>query len=286
MNVILSPNPYRDKGLRTAREAKRILEQDGVQVSVCLPFHPEGHYELPEDMDFSDIRQAAAGADLLVCFGGDGTILHSAKLASEFHIPILGVNMGSVGFMAELESGELKLLHRLVEGKYSCEKRMLMDVRVLRDKRVIFQDVALNDATITKGAVARVIDLAVYGDQVKIMEFSGDGVIVSTPTGSTAYSMSAGGPIVEPTAENFIVTPICAHALQAKSFVLGADRVVEVHTSRQSRKTAYLSSDGGRAFRLNGGDVVQLCRSEQHIELVRLSGRNFYEILSQKLGRK
>jgi len=285
MKVILSPNPYRDKGLRAVREAKRILEQDGVKVSICLPFRPESNHEMPADVAFSDIRTEAAEADCLICFGGDGTILHSAKLAAEFHIPIMGVNMGSVGFMAELEHGELKLLHRLVEGNYSCEKRMLMEVRVLRDKRVIFQDLALNDATITKGAVARVLDLTVCGDQMKIMEFSGDGVIVSTPTGSTAYSMSAGGPIVEPTAENLIVTPICAHALQAKSFVLGAERVVEVHTRRQSRKVAYLSADGGRAFRLSGGDIVQLRKSRQQIELIRLSGRNFYEILSQKLGR-
>ena len=285
MKVILSPNPYRDKGLRAVREAKRILEQDGVQVRVCLPFRPENPQELPDNITFSDIRREAHDADFLICFGGDGTILHSAKLASEFSIPIMGVNMGSVGFMAELEQSEMKLLHRLVEKKYTCEKRMLMDVRVFREKRCIFQDIALNDATITKGAVARVIDLSVFGDQVKIMEFSGDGVIVSTPTGSTGYSMSAGGPIVEPTAENLIITPICAHALQAKSFVLGADRVVEVHTSRQSRKAAYLSADGGRAFRLSGGDVVELRKSQKHIELVRLSGRNFYEILSQKLGR-
>lgn len=285
MKVILSPNPYRDKGLKAVREARRILEQDGVKTSICLPFHPEYGYEAPEDIRLDDITQSAQSADLLVCFGGDGTILHSAKLAAEYHIPILGVNMGSVGFMAELEHSELKLLHRLVEGKYTLEQRMLLEARVLRDQRVIFQDIALNDVSITKGAVARVLDLSVFGDGVKIMEFSGDGVIVSTPTGSTAYSMSAGGPIVEPTAENLIITPICAHALQAKSFVLGPERVVAVRTSRQSRKTAYLSADGGRAFRLNGGDVVELYNSRQHIELVRLTGRNFYEIIGQKLGK-
>lgn len=285
MKVILSPNPYRDKGLRTVREAQRILEKDGVETCICLPFRPEGSHELPQDVNIQDMVKEAPDTDMLICFGGDGTILHSAKLAAQHDIPILGVNMGSVGFMAELEHSELKLLHRLVEGKYTCEERMLLDVRVVRDNRTIFQDIALNDATITKGAVARVIDLIVYGDRVKITEFSGDGVVVCTPTGSTAYSMAAGGPIVEPTAENLIVTPICAHAIQAKSFVLGADRVVAVRTSRQSRKTAYLSADGGRAFRLNGGDVVELTNSRRHIRLVKLTGRNFYEIVSQKLGR-
>lgn len=285
MNVILSPNPYRDKGLRAVREAQRILEKDGVETSICLPFHPDGNYEIPREIQVSDMLKEVPKADMLICFGGDGTILHSAKLAAQYGVPILGVNMGSVGFMAELEHSELKLLHRLVEGKYTCESRMMMDVRVLRDNRTIFQEVALNDATITKGAVARVIDLIVYGDRFKITEFSGDGVIISTPTGSTAYSMSAGGPIVEPSAENLIVTPICAHALQAKSFVLAPDRVVAVRTSRQSRKTAYLSADGGRAFRLSGGDVVELSNSKRKIQLVRLTGRNFFEIVNQKLGR-
>ncbi|MCC8182795.1 MAG: NAD(+)/NADH kinase [Clostridiales bacterium] len=284
MKVILSPNPYRDKGLRAVREARHILEQDGVETAVCLPFRPDGSCDLPKDIRFEELRDAARGADLLICFGGDGTILHSAKLAAEYHFPILGVNMGSVGFMAELEHGELKLLHQLVRGEYTLERRTMMDVRVFRDKRVIHRELALNDATITKGAVARVIDLAVYGDRVKIMDFSGDGVIVATPTGSTAYSMSAGGPIGEPTAENLIGTPICAHALQAKSFVLGPERVIAVRANRQSRKTAYLSVDGGKAFRLGSGDLVELRNAEEHIELVRLSGRNFYEIIGQKLG--
>lgn len=285
MKVILSPNPYRDKGLRAVREAQKILEEDGVETRLCLPFRPDGELELPEDLKLDDIHREVDDADMIICFGGDGTILHSAKLAARHHIPILGVNMGSVGFMAELEHGELKLLHRLVEGKYTCERRMLMDVKVVRENRVIFRDIALNDAIITKGAVARVVDLAVYGDRVKIMEFSGDGVIVSTPTGSTAYSMSAGGPIVEPTAENLIITPICAHALQAKSFVLSAERVVAVRSSKQNRKLAYLSSDGGRAFKLGNRDTVELSKSEESIELVRLTGRNFYEIVSQKLGK-
>jgi NAD+ kinase len=162
---------------------------------------------------------------------------------------------------------------------------MLMDVKVLRDKRLILQDIALNDVTVTRGGIGRVIDLSVYGDRSKIMEFSGDGVIVSTPTGSTAYSMAAGGPIVEPTAENLIITPICAHAMQAKSFVVAPERVVAVRTNRQSRKTAYLSTDGGRAFRLKGGDIVELSNSGQHLELIRLTGRNFYEIVNQKLGK-
>ena len=231
------------------------------------------------------MEEELKSADLLLCFGGDGTILHAAKDANAHGIPILGVNLGSVGFMAELEQGELEKLARLPERKYTIEHRMMLDVSVRRGREVLFRDVALNDAVITKGAVARVIDLTARGDGVPIYSFSGDGVILATPTGSTAYSMSSGGPIVEPTAENILVTPICAHSLQAKPLVMGRDRVVSVRMGKLSRKTAYLSVDGGRAFKLCGGDLVEVRRSRSVTRLARLTDRSFYEIIDQKLGK-
>ena len=197
----------------------------------------------------------------------------------------MGVNMGSVGFMAELEHSELNQLSRIARGEYKVEQRMMLDVSLVHEGREIFSDLALNDAAITKGAVARVVELGVYSDGEQISCVSGDGVVVSTPTGSTAYSLSAGGPVVEPTAENILITPICAHALQAKSFVLSKDRVVEVKMGRQARKTAFLSVDGGRAVRLSGGDLIRVKRAERGISIVRLTQRSFYQILHSKLGK-
>lgn len=286
MTVVLSPNPYRDKGLRAVQSARQILEGCGVETLLCLPFTLEenSRVELPRHLNFIPLKEGLTKADILVCFGGDGTILHAAKDANACNVPILGVNMGSVGFMAELENGELAQLSKLAQGKYTLENRMMLDVKVARNGRVIFQDVALNDAVVTKGAVARVIDLAVYGDKVLISELAGDGVILSTPTGSTGYAMSAGGPIVEPTAENIIFTPICAHSLHAKSVVLGPERLISVRLGRDSRKSAYLSVDGGRAFKLVPGDRVEVSKSPNQTRLVKLTGRSFYEILNQKLG--
>lgn len=253
---------------------------------MCLPFSVEGNnIEFPKHIVFQDMDDALSQADILICFGGDGTILHAAKDANTFGIPILGVNLGSVGFMAELEQSELPLLSKLAAGKYTIESRMMLDVTVRRDHKIIFSDLALNDAVITKGAVARVVDLEIFSDQTLITGFSGDGVIISTPTGSTAYSMSAGGPIVEPAAENLIVTPICPHAINARSFVLGQDRVVAARLGRLARKTAYLSVDGGKAFKLSGGDRVEIKRAKTYTHLVRLTSRSFYDIMSQKLGR-
>lgn len=289
MKIILSPNPYRDRGMTAVREAEEILRSVGIETALCLPFRPDHLNDLPRDLQLKDIHTEIKNADMIICFGGDGTILHSARFARTANIPILGVNMGSVGFMAELEVGELSMLRRLAEGNYTTEARVMLEMRVIRGDRTIFRDTALNDVVISNGAVARVIDMEVYGDKVKMMEYSGDGVIVCTPTGSTAYSMSAGGPIVEPTAENIIITPICAHNLLTKSCVLGKERTVDVRVGQRSHKSsyksAYLSVDGGRAFHLSRGDVVEIRCAKEKLRLVRMTGRSFYDLLNQKLSR-
>ena len=286
MKVILSPNPYRDRGLRTAQAAGRILRSCGVETVTCLPFPLESgsRPDLPAQVGLRILEQELPSADMLICLGGDGTLLHAAKSAHKWNVPVLGVNLGSVGFIAELESGELSLLSRLAGGKYGIEERMMLDVSVLRDGRTLYQDIALNDAVVTKGAVARVLELEVTGDRVVMASFSGDGVVVCTPTGSTAYSMSAGGPIVEPTAQNIIVTPICAHSMRARSIVLDRARTVGVRMARGARKTAYLSVDGGKAFKLLSADLVEIRRSKAVVRLVKLTGRSFYEGINRKLG--
>ncbi len=252
-----------------------------------MPFELDqgSRLELPAGAALGHLHEELENANVLVCFGGDGTILHAAHEANARNIPILGVNLGSIGFMAELEHGELSLLARLAVGKFGIERRMMLDVSVRREGHCAFSEHALNDAVLTKGAVARVLDLEVTGDRVTISSFAGDGLVVATPTGSTAYSMAAGGPIVEPTAENIIIAPICAHSLHAKPFVLGSSRTVGMRLAPGSKKTAYLSVDGGRAFRVQPGDWVECRRSKQATQLVRLTGRSFYERINQKLGK-
>lgn len=287
MKIVLCPNPYRDRGLRAALSAQRILENAGADTAICLPFELDqgSRLELPAGAALGHLHEELENANVLVCFGGDGTILHAAHEANARNIPILGVNLGSIGFMAELEHGELSLLARLAAGKFGIERRMMLDVSVRREGHCAFSEHALNDAVLTKGAVARALDLEVTGDRVTISSFAGDGLVVATPTGSTAYSMAAGGPIVEPTAENIIIAPICAHSLHAKPFVLGSSRTVGMRLAPGSKKTAYLSVDGGRAFRVQPGDWVECRRSKQATQLVRLTGRSFYERINQKLGK-
>ena len=286
MKIILSSNPYRDRGLRAAMEAQRVLERSGVQTVLCLPFRPKrgDRLDIPRQAVLGEIEKELPQADLLVCFGGDGTILHAARDATLHDVPVLGVNMGSVGFMAELERSELARLADLANNGFTTEERMMLDVRVFRGDKLISQDLALNDAVCSKGSVARVAELEVWADGMRISQVIGDGVIIATPTGSTAYSMSAGGPIVEPTSHSIIVTPVCAHQLAARAMVLSDRRVVTVQPPKGNRKQSYLSVDGGKALRLMGGERVEIRRSAHTTKLVRLTERSFYQIINQKLG--
>ena len=260
--VILTPNPYRDKGFQTVRTAMEILKDAGVDVRLCLPFEVDRTYELPRDLRFSRLDRELNSSDLVICFGGDGTILHMAKAATRHNLPILGVNIGTMGFMAELESTELSELARLASDDYSIDSRMMLDVTVQRARDIIYHDICLNDAVLTKGAVARIVHLSVQCDGVQAMECSGDGLIIATPTGSTAYSLSAGGPIVEPTAQNFVISPICAHTGFPKSH--GKTCKITVAGSQTETvnvpgiKNIHGINNHGRVRRILAGSIVVL----------------------------
>ena len=280
--VILTPNPYRDRNFQTVREAIRILQGCGVEAKVCLPFEVDRSYDLPRDIRFSRLDKEINTASALVCFGGDGTILHMAKAATRHNIPILGVNIGTMGFMAELESSELQLLSRLASDDYTIDSRMMLDVTVHRDRDIIFHDLCLNDAVITKGAVARIVHLEVKCDDVQVMECGGDGIIVATPTGSTAYSLSAGGPIVEPDAHGILITPVCAHDVASRCIMASDKRIITVGLTQNARRNAYLSVDGGKSLRMNLGDVATIRKSQHSTKLIRLKNRSFYDVVNSK----
>ena len=285
-NVILTPNPYRDKNFRTVREAVRILEEAGVQCRVCLPFEVDKSFELPRDIRFSRLDRELPNADMVICFGGDGTILHMAKAATRKGIPILGVNIGTMGFMAELESSEMDKLAKLATDDYRLDSRMMLDVTVQRDRDIIYHDICLNDVAITKGSVGRIVHLNVKCDDVTAMECGGDGMVISTPTGSTAYSLSAGGPIVEPDARNIIITPVCAHDMISRSMVMSDRRTITVQMTQNVRRNAFLSVDGGKAIRMNMGDVAIIKKSRLETRLVRLNDRSFYDVLNTKFQKR
>lgn len=281
--VILTPNPYRDGGFKTVLAAQKILNDSGIETRICLPFEVDRSFVLPRDIRFSRLDRELNHADMVICFGGDGTILHMAKAATRHRIPILGVNIGTMGFIAELESTELQELARIAKGDYTTDSRMMLDVTVRRGDDVVFHDIALNDVAITKGAVARIVHLTVHCDGVRALDFGGDGLLVATPTGSTAYSLSAGGPIVEPDARSILLTPICAHDIVSKCIVASDKRTITVGMSEHARRNAFLSVDGGRAFKMSMGDTATIVCSRMETKLVRLKDRSFYDIINNKL---
>ena len=280
--IILCPNPNRDQGMAATKAAENILREMGFRTVVCSPFkdQKEGAFA---DYDVRPLPQEMKGADLMVTFGGDGTILHLAKLAALNKLPVLGINMGGLGFIAELEAGELDTLRKLKDWDFETESRMMLDVSVIRDGKQIYTNLGLNDAVIREGPISHVIHLKISSDGRHLADIAGDGVIISTPTGSTAYSLSAGGPVVEPVAQTMVVCPICTHNMRFSSYVLSPEHVLTVELERNGRKPVYLFVDESRAFPLKADDQVLVRRSKYAMKLVRLSEKSFCEIFAQKM---
>ena len=280
--IILCPNPNRDQGMAATKTAEKILREMGFHTVVCSPFkdQKEGAFA---DYDVRPLPQEMKGADLMVTFGGDGTILHLAKLAALNKLPVLGINMGGLGFIAELEAGELDTLRKLKDWDFETESRMMLDVSVIRDGKQIYTNLGLNDAVIREGPISHVIHLKISSDGRHLADIAGDGVIISTPTGSTAYSLSAGGPVVEPVAQTMVVCPICTHNMRFSSYVLSPEHVLTVELERNGRKPVYLFVDESRAFPLKADDQVLVRRSKYAMKLVRLTEKSFCEIFAQKM---
>ena len=282
--VALCPNPFRDQGLEVTQQARSLLEANGFETVISPVFKSQNRVELPDNVITVPMEQAVRMADLVVSFGGDGTILRTAQASAPEGVPILGVNMGNMGFMAEVEEHELHYLVEAAAGQYEPSPRMMLDVELQRRGRTVYSGLALNDAVIT--GVVHTIRLEAIRDSQTITKFSGDGLILATPTGSTAYSMSAGGPLVEPTAENFILTPICAHALAIRAFVLAPDGSVTVKIGNLTEKSAVLSLDGGAAIDLREDDHIVVKKSKYKTILAHVGGKSFYDIAFEKLGER
>ena len=274
--IVLSPNPYRDRSLALTMRAKAFLEADGRETVISPVF-----VDVPGDSNMIPLRRAAEDAELIISFGGDGTFLHVARQVMDLEIPMLGVNMGTKGFMAALEPEDIGLVRRAAAGDFRPSRRMLLDVELRRADGDSVLDCALNDVVVKSDVSC--IGLTITADGTRVTEFSGDGVIISTPTGSTAYSMSAGGPIVEPEAENIVITPICAHIMAAKSFVLSPARRVVVQTNRLRSRVALLSVDGTKAIAMEDGDEVLIRRSPQTVIMADMGVTTFYESAMNKL---
>ena len=279
--IAICPNPFRDTGCRLSLKAEELLTQHGYECCICPVFDDSSESVIPTEIKTAKLTDVAADCSLIIVVGGDGTILSAARQLRECSVPILGVNLGSKGFMATLEPNELDYVLNAARGEYRLSRRMKIDVSLVRGGETIYTDCALNDAVIH--GYGDCIKLTALCDGADITAFSGDGIILSTPTGSTGYSMSAGGPIVEPDAENIIISPICAHMMSSRSYVLGPEHEIEVHVEKLHGRRAYLSVDGNSVMDLANHDRIIIRRAVSCTVMADMGLRNFYEIAFGKL---
>ncbi len=224
-------------------------------------------------------------ADAIIVLGGDGSLLDAARRAALHGKPLLGINKGRLGFMAELEMTELEMLSQLISGEYELDHRAMLHISVkTQNGGVRAESFALNDAVISNGSVARIVDLELYEAGEQVTSYRADGVIVATPTGSTAYSMSAGGPVIDPHLGCFCVTPICSHALTARPILFRDDAVLEIKNTCQREKMLYLTVDGRINFEIYRGDSVMVTKSRMKATFIRFKKSGFYNRLKHKMN--
>lgn len=279
MKISIFPNFNNDGVLQTCEEICKELDKLGVEYSVAKCNESDETGTLPL---FFDTDELIENCDIVIVVGGDGTTLNVAKAASLHNKLTLGINAGRLGFMSGLERDELSLLNRLVSGEYEVEKRMMIDARLMSENGT--QDfICLNDAVITRGDLARLIDVTVKSDGRVITKNRADGMIIATPTGSTAYSMAAGGPVVSPDNSCFVVTPICPHSLVNRSIVFSSDKELEITVENDKNNTSYLSIDGEKSVTVTKNSKIIISKSEYVAKLIKIKPESFYEILNKKL---
>lgn len=229
-------------------------------------------------------EEVLEGSDIVVVLGGDGTFLKTARIAYKQEIPILGINLGNLGFLTEIDKNEIpSAAQNIMTGDYTVENRLMLEVDIYRDGVKTYTDTALNDIVVSRGQISRILHVKTFVNNVYIDTFPGDGLIISTPTGSTAYSLSAGGPIVEPDAHLMVVTPICPHILYSRSFVINSSSEVRAVLDEDFHHDASITVDGQQAYEIRGGDYIIVRKSSYFTKLARINSRDFFNILRTKI---
>ncbi|GAA1182114.1 NAD kinase [Ornithinimicrobium humiphilum] len=287
--IMLVTHPTRPEVPDLAEEFAERLAGHGIEVEV-VPEAPPTHETVPTDRVVSPKSPVpshvdATGYELVVVFGGDGTILRGAEIARPAGVPLLGVNMGRVGFLAEAERDDIEtVVERIVGARYHVEERMTLEVDVLHENRVVAQNWALNEASVEKSARERMLEVAVEVDGRPLSTWGCDGVVMSTPTGSTAYAFSGGGPVVWPQVQALLLVPISAHALFARPLVLGPDTRLAVEVVPHSHVHGVMWCDGRRTVELPPGARVEVRRSATPVRLVRFSEEPFTDRIVAKFA--
>ncbi|MCH5348892.1 MAG: NAD(+)/NADH kinase [Oscillospiraceae bacterium] len=279
MKVVLFPNFGKKNALPTALKCCDILKELDIEIYVSEDFRSE--FGEKSFVQFGDIREITKICDTIIAIGGDGTILKASVYASENDKPLLGINTGRLGFMASMEIDDLDKLSKLKEQDYTVETRMMIDAELVRDDKVISVHTALNDIVIAR-PYSKIADYEISTDGIVVSSMRSDGVVFATPTGSTAYALSAGGPILEPETECIQLTPICPHSLFSRTMVFTSDRLLEVkHYANDD--SIYYSVDGKARCKLSKDDKLVIKKSLKKLKLIDIKGHSFFDAVNNKL---
>lgn len=281
MKITLIPNLTRSEAAGVAAGICKSLKSLGAEYSFFTEYKDEFEFT---GASFLPENEAIDGCDAVIAVGGDGSIIHAAKLAAVKHKPILGVNAGRLAFMAGLEDNELHLLSRLIEGDYDLDKRLMLKTNIIRGNEVIDSDYCVNDCLITNEEKQRMTAIDVSLNGSRFNSYLCDGVLISTPTGSTAYSLSAGGPVVDPELESILLTPLCPHSLVDRSLIFRPDAVLTVNSAEN--QTLCLSADGVQPVTIENGCRAEISRAEFTANFIRIKSDNFIDILYKKLAQR
>ncbi len=280
MKILIIPNFNKQNAWDCTQRLIEKLVVLGCQVlmedSLAGPFLPH--------VVAGPLNEQLQSCDLIFSVGGDGTILHAAILAASVDKPILGINTGRLGFLAQLEPSQLEQLPQIIEGDYTIDERMLLKASVYHEQELIHTGYALNDVVISRMALGKMVDIHIDCDGRPFTNYRADGIIFSTPTGSTAYSLSAGGSIVDPTIHSILLTPICPHSLFDRSIIFAPDKKLTVSTREINNPAeANLAIDGVVVDGLYQHDSIVIERGERSAKLIQLKNTDFYDILTQKM---
>lgn len=279
MKIALIVNLNKKGAFETGEKIATLLLKEGAQVL----FHKGRLADLFSDCQSFDSRNdLVKESDIVLTVGGDGTIIHTAKYAVKYAKPILGVNLGRLGYVAELEADEVDMISRLVKGDFDTCLRSVLSVNIRNDKGYFKEYIAINDAVVSRGSLSRIIDLQVSIDGDDVSSYRADGIIVATPTGSTAYALSAGGPVISPHLKCIELVPVCPHSLSARSVILSEDSVIRISASSPD-DTSYLTIDGQISEPVNEDEVVEIKNSESTLEMIVFKKRNFFKLAGEKL---
>ena len=283
MTVYISPNPGKEQAVATAQQAAQLLLMQGATVLMRDDLNETC---CADGVQYLPLEECLPRTDVILTIGGDGTILHEANLTLQYQKPILGINIGRCGFLATCEVDEMEeKLAALVRGEYLLDSRMLLYVRVLGEEN--WEGHALNDVVVTKGRLQQAIDFSIYCDDILVEHYRGDGVIVATPTGSTAYSLAAGGPILDSQTKGIVVTPICPHSLASPAMVFAQERKINLCVGQVADEEVFISCDGDAGYSVKAGATAEVRLSDQVVQLITFSKADQFQAIDQKLrGRR